>query len=59
MQAVAPAKAPVLVIQPAEQVAHLGTVDRFEYLPGVHMVQLFAPSAAPVSVIEPAEQGLQ
>ena len=50
----APAAAPVFVIEPAPQLVHDATFDPVEYMPAAHAVHAFAPSDDPVSVIEPA-----
>ena len=51
---VAPAPAPVFVMEPALHEAHKVTFENNENEPGAQRVQLVAPVPAPVFVMEPA-----
>ena len=55
----APALAPVFVMDPALQSVHDATFDAVEYLPAPHALHAVAPVAAPVLVIEPATHSEQ
>ena len=57
-QVVAPALAPVFVIDPALQSVH-GAVDAVENLPAPHAVHMVAPAKEPVFVTDPAAQSEQ
>ena len=53
---VAPALAPVFVMDPAAQLMQAATFEAVEYFPAVHAVQVVAPVSVPVSVMDPAAQ---
>ena len=55
----APALAPVFVIDPAPQSLHDATFDAVEYLPAAHPVHAMAPANAPALVIDPAAHAVQ
>ena len=55
----APALAPVFVIEPAPQSLHAATFDAVEYLPAAHAVHVVAPAEEPVFVMEPAAHSEQ
>ena len=59
MHVVAPAAAPVSVIDPAPHSLHKSMADVVEYLPAGHALQLVAAALVPVLVIEPALHGEQ
>eukprot|EP00505_MAST-04D_sp_SCG-Rhode-Island_P000658 Stramenopile-MAST_4_protein_658 len=56
---VAPALAPVFVMDPAAQLVQAATFEAVEYFPAVHAVQVVAPVFTPVFVIDPAAQPVQ
>ena len=55
----APALAPVFVIDPAPQSVHDTTAEVVEYLPAAHAVHIVAPVNRPLLVIEPATHSEQ
>ncbi len=55
----APAMAPVFVIEPAVHVVHDATFDAVEYLPAEHVAHAVAPELVPVFVIDPGMHTLQ
>ena len=55
----APALAPMFVMDPAPQSMHDTMFDAVEYLPAAHAAHAVAPAAEPVSVIEPAAHSEQ
>ena len=55
----APASAPVFVIEPALHSMHDATFDAVEYLPASHAVHFVAPADAPLSVIDPVSHDVQ
>jgi hypothetical protein len=56
---VAPALAPVFVMDPAAQLVQAATFEAVEYFPAVHAVHVVAPVFTPVSVMDPAIQSVQ
>ena len=56
MHVVAPAAAPVSVMDPAVQSVQAATLEAEEYFPLTHGVHAVAPVAAPVSVMDPGAQ---
>jgi hypothetical protein len=59
VQVLAPVSVPVLVVEPAAQVAHAAMFDATEYSLAAHVVQVVAAGAEPVSVMDPAGHGKQ
>ena len=56
MHVVAPAAAPVSVMDPAVQSVQAATLEAEEYFPLTHGVHAIAPVATPVLVMDPAVQ---
>ena len=56
MHVVAPAAAPVSVMDPAVQSVQAATLEAEEYFPLTHGVHAIAPVATPVLVMDPGAQ---